>query len=121
VAFYDLSSLLAEIMAIITLREIHEVRRAMTDILLDEKLERHKYTRYNLYSCRDIVHFRVSVYSANPNFEDLPAYFCASENGEIIVHTPNGISKRFIHQNLLEMLSVVKEEMINLKVELKKF
>ncbi len=108
-------------MAIITLREIHEVRRVMTDILLGGKLERHKYTRYNLYSLRDVVYFRVSVYSVNPSFEDLPAYFCASENDEILVHTPNGISKRFIHQNLLETLSVVKTEMINLKAELKNF
>ena len=105
----------------ISLQEIHEIRRSMASILLAGKLEWWKYIRYNLYTLNGCAYFRVEIYSPNRSFEDLPASVCVNDAGEIIVHTPNGITKKFTHQNLAETLSIVNTEMINLKAELKNF
>ena len=105
----------------ISLQEIHEIRRSMTIILLAETSERWKYTRYNLYTSKGCAYFRVEIYSPNRSFEDLPASLCINDAGEITVQTPNGITKKFTHQNLADTLSIVNTEMINLKAELKNF
>ena len=93
----------------------------MAIILLAGKLEWWKYIRYNLYTLNSCAYFRVEIYSPNRSFEDLPASLCVNDAGEITVHTPNGITKKFTHRNLAETLSIVNAQMINLKVELKNF
>jgi hypothetical protein len=105
----------------ISLQEIHEIRRSMTIILLAETSERWKYTRSNLYTLKGCAYFRVEIYSPNHNFRDLPASLCVNDAGKVTVHTPNGVTKKFTHQNLAETLSIVKAEMTNLKAELNNF
>jgi len=105
----------------ISLQEIHEIRRSMAIILLAGKLEWWKYTRSKLYTLNGCAYFRVEIYSPNHNFRDLPASLCVNDAGEVTVHTPNGVTKKFTHQNLAETLSIVKAEMTNLKAELKNF
>lgn len=105
----------------ISLREIYEIKRSMASILLAEKVEWWKYTQYNLHTLNNCVYFRVDIYSPNHSFEDLPASLYINDTGEIVLHTPNGITKKFIHQNLAETLSIVNAQMTNLKAELKNF
>ena len=105
----------------ISLQEIYEIRRSMAIILLAGKLEWWKYTRYKLYTLNGCVYLRVEIYSTNRNFEDLPASLCVNDAGKIILHTPNGGTKKFTHQNLAETLSIVNTEMTNLKAEFKNF
>jgi hypothetical protein len=103
----------------ITFREIHEIRRLMTDILLSGKLERWKYTRYNLYSLGGIVYFRVEIYS--PNIKDVSVCFIASEIGEIEICIPDGEDKKFAHQGLVETLRITNSQMAIAKLNFKNF
>lgn len=105
----------------VSYREIYEIGREMAKILLEGKFDSREYTRYHIFQLRGCVYLRVSVYSANPNFRDVPAHFCVSETGEAEVHTPTCGTERFCHQNLAETLEIVRNQMIKLKADLKNF